>query len=126
MANNNLASHLLVYEGDVQRRMRTTYTPDFYLDDAAFAQVTELTSVSLAEMDRVLELSKALPYLSRVDDCPEEFLPNLAKLVGYNWLGNKSVSSQRQELKKIVEVYAIKGTPASVLRIVLGAGANAP
>ena len=124
MANNNLASHLLVYEGDVQRRMYTTYTPDFYLDDDALAVVTSLTRVGLAEMDRVLELSKALPYLSRVENCPEQFLPSLGKLVGYTWVPSKSVAAQRQELKKIVDVYAIKGTPASVVRVVLSAGAT--
>ena len=124
MANNNLASHLLVYEGDVQRRMYTTYTPDFYLDDAKLAAVTSLTRIGLAEMDRVLELSKALPYLSRVDVCPEEFLPSLGKLVGYNWIDSKSTEAQRQELKKIVDVYAIRGTPASVVRVVLSAGAT--
>lgn len=124
MANNNLASHLLVYEGDVQRRMYTTYTPDFYLDDATLAEVTSLTRIGLAEMDRVLELSKALPYLSRVDVCPEEFLPDLGKLVGYTWIDSKSTEAQRQELKKIVDVYAIRGTPASVVRVVLSAGAT--
>jgi hypothetical protein len=124
LANNNLASHLLVYEGDVQRRMYTTYTPDFYLDDATLAEVTSLTRIGLAEMDRVLELSKALPYLSRVDVCPEEFLPDLGKLVGYTWIDSKSTEAQRQELKKIVDVYAIRGTPASVVRVVLSAGAT--
>lgn len=124
MASSNLLHNLVIFEGDIQRRIATVYTPDFYTDNETNNATIELSHVAISEMDRVFELAKALPLLVDIDKCPDDFLPSLGALLGYKWVGSKPHRENREEIKKLVHVYSSRGIETSVTRIVLGAGAS--
>lgn len=114
----------VIIDGDIERRIISIWTPDFYKDNDQFVPTTDFVKASVSLLDYMLEKARGMPSLVNVDTCPPDILPFLAGLVGYEWKPTVSPEAQRQEIKKLVEVYLIRGTPQSVVRIVLNAGAT--
>lgn len=119
-----LSSANIIIDGDVERRIIRVWTPDFYKDDPSLQSINDLVRTAAALLDYMLEKARGLPSLVNIDTCPPDVLPFLGALVGYEWKPTISPEAQRQELRKIVDVYLIRGTPASIVRIVLNAGAK--
>lgn len=114
----------VIVEGDIERRVISVYTPDFYRDNPVFGTVNDILRSSVATLDYMLEKARGLRTLTTLDECPPDFLQHLGALVGYTWDPSLSVEGQREEIGKLVAVYQIRGTPASSIRIVLNAGAR--
>lgn len=114
----------LVIEGDIQRRSVTTYAPDLYKDYEILQPSLEVLRNAFPIMDWVLEHSKGVSRLVDVDECPVELLPKLGALLGYAWDESETAETQRQEIRKLVDIYHIRGTEDSVVRLVLNVGAT--
>ena len=119
-----LPSSAVVVEGDIERRIISVYTPDFYKDDPVFGPSLDLLKNSIPLMDYLFEKANALPQLVDIDMCPLDLLSHLGALLGYTFKGNVDGEKQRKEIAKLVSVYHIRGTSLSVVRVVLNAGAK--
>ncbi len=63
-----------------------------------------------ADLDHAKGLIDCLPNQYDVDEACAQFLPFIADLLGVNLNRELSVLAQREEIKKAVEIYKIKGT----------------
>lgn len=124
MPNNTREKRAIVIDGDVTRRIASVYVPDFYKENPVFTRSLEILKNSAHELQYIFEKINRIPDLVSIDNCPDSLLPHLASLLGYTWKPNQSVTRQRREISKLVQVYQIKGTPKSVIRIVYYAGAG--
>ena len=61
-------------------------------------------------LDELKDLTDRFPELANPDNCPEEYLPHLAALVGQELLPNRTASYHRKRLRTAVEEYRRKGT----------------
>ncbi len=119
-----LPSSAVVVEGDIERRIISVYTPDFYKDDPVFGPSLEILKNSVPLMDYLFEKANALPQLVDIDMCPVDLLSHLGALLGYTFKTGIDGEKQRKEIAKLVSVYHIRGTALSVVRVVLNAGAK--
>lgn len=119
-----LPGSTVVIDGDIERRIIRFWTPDFYKDYEQFKPTNDLLQAAVLTLDYILEKARGMPSLVNIDTCPPDVLELLSSLVGYKWKPTVSAEKQRQEIRKLVDIYLIRGTPQSVIRIVLSAGAT--
>lgn len=67
-----------------------------------------LKSISYSMFDVTDQINK-LNYLYDLDKCPEELLPRVAELIGWNLIGSDA-AKWRIQLKNAVSIYQLKGT----------------
>ena len=79
-----------------------------------FSRAMKAFSFSFA--DRNAEATE-LETLVDIDSCPDEFLPYLADLIGWNLVGPDS-TRHRNQLRQAVSIYKAKGTKRSVQNVV--------
>ena len=116
--------HRAVIDGDIERRILQLYTPDFYIDRPSHDVTSRMIKSAVSIFDYFLTMTRALPSIVNVETCPPDLLPLLGQLVGYRWKPTVSVEAQRQELRKIVDIYLIRGTPQSMIRIIMNVHAS--
>ena len=124
MGRNSLPTRAIIVDGDVSRRIASVYVPDFYKENPIFKTSIDLLKNSAYELEYVFGMIQKMPELVDVHKCPDHLLPLLGSLLGYKWKPELSVYSQRREISKLVQVYLIKGSPRSVIRLVYYAGAS--
>lgn len=72
-----------------------------------------LKSISYSLFDVNDQINK-LNYLYDLDRCPEEFLPRVADLIGWDLIGNDP-KKWRIQIRNAVSIYQLKGTKAGIL-----------
>ena len=93
---------------------------DDYIDNETLLTSTEtkgpfhrlLKAFSYSMFDR-LEEAEVLNILYDIDDCPREYLPHIAKLIGWNLYGTDE-ARQRLQIKNAVSLYKKTGTKESI------------
>lgn len=124
MGRNSPPTNAIVIDGDITRKIASVYVPDYYKENPVYETSLALLKNSAYELEYVFGMIQKMPELVDVDKCPDHLLPLLASLLGYKWDPNLSVHFQRREIAKLVQVYLIKGSPRSVIRLVYYAGAS--
>ena len=81
-----------------------------YTYNGPFSKLMRVFGYFLA--DRQVEL-ETLRDLFDISNCPEEYLPNIAQLIGWKLIGTDT-SRWRNQLRSAVEVYKSKGTIKSI------------
>ena len=103
------------------------YTPEFYHDEETGTRhaVYDFLHQSAIEFDGIEDLTQDIPFLVQLDLIPDRFIPELAYLVGYDIDPSIPLSVHREELRKIIEIWKIRGTPAGIIRTLIRYGASA-
>lgn len=72
--------------------------------------------VKATEFDSLKDLIDEFTKLFDVDNVPAQYLPYLAKLIDYQYDGTGDAEVQRAEIKKLIDVYRMRGTIPGILR----------
>ena len=112
----------VIYSPQYSNRADTKVKDAFedYIDNETLLTSTELKgpfhrllkAFSYSMFDR-LEEAEVLNILYDIDDCPREFLPHLAKLIGWKLYGTDE-ARQRLQIKNAVSLYKKTGTKESI------------
>ena len=112
----------VIYSPHYSNRSDTKVRDSFndYIDDGTLLSTTEtkgplhrlLKAFSYSMFDR-LEEAEVINLLYDIDECPREYLHQIAKLIGWKLYGT-SESRQRLQLKNAVSLYKKTGTKESI------------
>ena len=89
-----------------RRSVIKKYFPEFLLGHKDYEIYIDLTSLTMGNVTDLIELFSTL---QDVDRAPEEFLNDLAKLVGYSFIDELDPQVKRETIQRVFNIYRSRG-----------------
>lgn len=93
--------------------------PELYLREDATGDLHTLLQIIGATLDELQVAIDEMPALASVADCPPDFLPYLAAIVGVTYDPTADPAPQRRAIREAIERYRRTGTLAALRRELL-------
>ncbi|AWD93035.1 tail protein [Bacillus phage vB_BceM-HSE3] len=95
--------------------LKSAYVPEVLLAQDDYSLMVDIIA---KEFYKLYVKTEEFTYLVDPDLCPEQFLPYLAQLVGYDYQYDIPAKNQRIIIKNILQIYKRRGTIDSIKSVV--------